>query len=105
MQNADSSSQDDWKNTNSFVILDRATDRVQSFGFNRRTRLIILSAVGVLTSTVAALQLELSTEARQHRQDDSNNTNSFADLARVADRVQTSACNRRTRLMILNRFV
>eukprot|EP00959_Pyramimonas_sp_CCMP1952_P395093 8278080-Pyramimonas_sp.AAC.1 len=30
-----------------------------SYGFDRRTRLMILSAIGVLTSTVAALQLEL----------------------------------------------
>eukprot|EP00959_Pyramimonas_sp_CCMP1952_P043358 906997-Pyramimonas_sp.AAC.1 len=37
-------------------------------------------------------------------QDDSKNTNSFADLARVADGVQTSRCIRRTRLMILNRL-
>eukprot|EP00959_Pyramimonas_sp_CCMP1952_P177799 3716062-Pyramimonas_sp.AAC.1 len=43
----------------------RATDRVESSGFNRRTRLRILSAVGVLTSTVATLQLELCRKYRQ----------------------------------------
>eukprot|EP00959_Pyramimonas_sp_CCMP1952_P189443 3962826-Pyramimonas_sp.AAC.1 len=32
-----------------------------------------------------------------------NNTNRFANLARLADRVQTSQFNRRTRLIILNR--
>eukprot|EP00959_Pyramimonas_sp_CCMP1952_P071381 1490869-Pyramimonas_sp.AAC.1 len=35
----------------------------------------------------------------------SNNTNSSTDLARVADRVQTSACNRSTRLMIWDGFL
>eukprot|EP00959_Pyramimonas_sp_CCMP1952_P090849 1901820-Pyramimonas_sp.AAC.1 len=33
------------------------------------------------------------------------NTNSFADVARVPDRVQTSGCNRRTRLLILDRIL
>eukprot|EP00959_Pyramimonas_sp_CCMP1952_P232080 4850143-Pyramimonas_sp.AAC.1 len=34
-------------------------------------------------------------------QDNSNNTNSLANLARVSDRVQISECDRRTRLMSL----
>eukprot|EP00959_Pyramimonas_sp_CCMP1952_P436701 9144145-Pyramimonas_sp.AAC.1 len=38
---------------------------------------------------------------RQHLS--SNNTNSLANQVRVSDRVQTSACDRRTRLMSMNR--
>ena len=64
---------------------------------------MILSAIGVLTSTVAALHVEFSAENTDNAyQVDSNNTNRFADLARLADRVQTSGFNRRTRLIILN---
>eukprot|EP00959_Pyramimonas_sp_CCMP1952_P190846 3991045-Pyramimonas_sp.AAC.1 len=53
-------------------------------------------------SPIAALQLELIPENRERLQDDSNNTNRFANLARLADRVKTSRFNRRTRLIILN---
>eukprot|EP00959_Pyramimonas_sp_CCMP1952_P211163 4419285-Pyramimonas_sp.AAC.1 len=60
-------------NTNSFAILDRAADRVESSGFNRQRTLLILNQI------------------------------LFAELARLADRVQTSGCNRRTRLIILHR--
>ena len=63
---------------------------------------MILSAIGVLTSTVAALQLELSRKYDNAYQVDSNNTNRFADLARLTDRVQTSGLNRRTCLIILH---
>eukprot|EP00959_Pyramimonas_sp_CCMP1952_P035674 746962-Pyramimonas_sp.AAC.1 len=52
-------------------------------------------------SSGCARQLELSTGNRH----DSNNTNSFADLARVADRVQTSGCNRQTHLIIPRGFL
>eukprot|EP00959_Pyramimonas_sp_CCMP1952_P239416 5003539-Pyramimonas_sp.AAC.1 len=38
-------------------------------------------------------------------QDDSNHTNSFADLVRAADRVPSSRFDRRTRLMSSNRFL
>eukprot|EP00959_Pyramimonas_sp_CCMP1952_P247421 5172177-Pyramimonas_sp.AAC.1 len=62
------------------------------------------ASVSVRISSVAAAELEFSTEYRQFR-DDSGDTNSFADLARVADRVQTSACDRQTRLMSLHRFL
>ena len=63
---------------------------------------MILSAVGVLTSTVSALQLELSRKYRQRAQVHSNNINRFADLALLADRVETYRFNRRTRLIILS---
>eukprot|EP00959_Pyramimonas_sp_CCMP1952_P091931 1924463-Pyramimonas_sp.AAC.1 len=47
--------------------------------------------VSVIISSVAVMQLELSTTKTESTcQYDSNNTNSFADLARVADRIQTS---------------
>eukprot|EP00959_Pyramimonas_sp_CCMP1952_P136834 2863321-Pyramimonas_sp.AAC.1 len=59
--------------------------------------------VSVRISSVAVVQLELSTENR-HCQDDSNNTNRSADLARVADQVQSSRCDRLTCLMILTQF-
>eukprot|EP00959_Pyramimonas_sp_CCMP1952_P076785 1604638-Pyramimonas_sp.AAC.1 len=63
---------------------------------------MILSAIGVLTSTVAALlQLELVDNTDNAYQVDSNNTNRCADLARLADRVQTYGFNWRARLMIL----
>eukprot|EP00959_Pyramimonas_sp_CCMP1952_P291765 6102636-Pyramimonas_sp.AAC.1 len=57
------------------------------------------------TSSVALLQPELCAQIDSTSQDDLNNTNSLANLARVADRVQTSQCDRRTRLMSLNRFL
>eukprot|EP00959_Pyramimonas_sp_CCMP1952_P433819 9084512-Pyramimonas_sp.AAC.1 len=55
-------------------------------------------------SSVALLQPELRTKTDSTSQDDSNDRNSFADLARVADRVP-SGCNRRTRLSILHWFL
>eukprot|EP00959_Pyramimonas_sp_CCMP1952_P305998 6403700-Pyramimonas_sp.AAC.1 len=54
-------------------------------------------------SSVAVLQPELRAKTDSTSQDDSNDKNSFADIARVADRAQTSGCNRRTRLIILHR--
>ena len=57
--------------------------------------------MSVTKSPLAALQLELSTENRERLHNDSNNTNRCATLARLADRVQTSGFDRRTRLMIL----
>eukprot|EP00959_Pyramimonas_sp_CCMP1952_P036615 766117-Pyramimonas_sp.AAC.1 len=54
--------QDDSNNTNRFADLARLAERVQTSGVKRRTRLMVLNAIGVLTSTVAALQLELSTK-------------------------------------------
>eukprot|EP00959_Pyramimonas_sp_CCMP1952_P056344 1176634-Pyramimonas_sp.AAC.1 len=62
-----------------------------------------LQSISMRISFVAALQLELITE-NQEFLDDSNNTNRFADLARLTVRVQTSGLNRRTRLIILNRL-
>eukprot|EP00959_Pyramimonas_sp_CCMP1952_P012280 259263-Pyramimonas_sp.AAC.1 len=76
------------------AILEWGADRVQSSGFNRQTRLIMLNRchiAGVVQKTESACQ------------GDSNNTNRFTDLARLADRVQTYECNRRARLIILNR--
>eukprot|EP00959_Pyramimonas_sp_CCMP1952_P428939 8983849-Pyramimonas_sp.AAC.1 len=43
VQKTDSTSQDNSKNTNSFAILERAADRVQSSGFERQTRLMTLN--------------------------------------------------------------
>eukprot|EP00959_Pyramimonas_sp_CCMP1952_P007159 149786-Pyramimonas_sp.AAC.1 len=57
------------------------------------------------TSSVALLQPKLRANIDSTSQDHSNNTHSFANLARVSDRVQTSQCNRRTRLMSPNRFL
>eukprot|EP00959_Pyramimonas_sp_CCMP1952_P216040 4518747-Pyramimonas_sp.AAC.1 len=83
-EETESTSEDDSTNTNSFASLDRAadrvqssgidrrthkmilnrfdlarlTDRVQTSGFNRRTRLIILHRLAVLISSVAVLELE-----------------------------------------------
>eukprot|EP00959_Pyramimonas_sp_CCMP1952_P380549 7972689-Pyramimonas_sp.AAC.1 len=62
-------------------------------------------SVHVRTSSVAPLNLELNTETDITGQNDSKNTNSLTDLARVADRDQSSGCNRRTRLMILSRVL
>eukprot|EP00959_Pyramimonas_sp_CCMP1952_P010504 220206-Pyramimonas_sp.AAC.1 len=59
-------------------------------------------SVSVRISSSALLQLELRAKTDSTSQDDPNDTNSFADLARVSDRVQTSGCNRRTRLIILH---
>eukprot|EP00959_Pyramimonas_sp_CCMP1952_P144413 3023175-Pyramimonas_sp.AAC.1 len=56
-------------------------------------------------SSLALLQPELRAKTDSTSQDDSNDTNSFADLARVADRFQTSGCNGRTRMIILHRFL
>eukprot|EP00959_Pyramimonas_sp_CCMP1952_P347790 7285254-Pyramimonas_sp.AAC.1 len=58
--------------------------------------------VSVRTSSLALLQPELRAITDTTSQDDSNDTNSFANLARVVDRVQTSGCNRQTRLIILH---
>eukprot|EP00959_Pyramimonas_sp_CCMP1952_P141506 2961530-Pyramimonas_sp.AAC.1 len=61
-------------------------------------------SVYMRTSSVARLNLQFR-ETDSTCQDHSCDTSSSADLARVADRVQTSRRNRRTRLMILNRFL
>jgi hypothetical protein len=62
VENTDNAYQVDSKNTNRFAGLARLADRVQTSGFNRRTRLMILSAIAVLTSSVAVLKLELRTK-------------------------------------------
>eukprot|EP00959_Pyramimonas_sp_CCMP1952_P175061 3658307-Pyramimonas_sp.AAC.1 len=62
-------------------------------------------SASVRTSSVALLQPELIQKMGNICQEDSENRNSFADLARVADPVQTSACNSRTDLMIPNQFL
>eukprot|EP00959_Pyramimonas_sp_CCMP1952_P157218 3287622-Pyramimonas_sp.AAC.1 len=53
-----------------------------------------VESIDVRTSSVALPNFELSTENRQDCQDDSNDTNRFTDLARVADRVQSPRCHR-----------
>eukprot|EP00959_Pyramimonas_sp_CCMP1952_P425767 8918072-Pyramimonas_sp.AAC.1 len=58
-------------------------------------------SASLIISSVAVLQLELVQKTDSTCQDDSNNTNRFANLAQVADRVQTSRCDRERRLMIL----
>eukprot|EP00959_Pyramimonas_sp_CCMP1952_P239718 5009399-Pyramimonas_sp.AAC.1 len=50
--------------------------------------------VSVRMSSVALLQPELRAKTDSTSQEDSNDTNSFADPARVTDRFQTSGCNR-----------
>eukprot|EP00959_Pyramimonas_sp_CCMP1952_P108950 2278115-Pyramimonas_sp.AAC.1 len=62
-------------------------------------------SVSVRMSSLALLQPELRAKTDSTSQDDSSGTNSFADLARVVDRVQTSGCNRRTRLITLHMCV
>eukprot|EP00959_Pyramimonas_sp_CCMP1952_P333530 6983876-Pyramimonas_sp.AAC.1 len=57
------------------------------------------------TSSVALLQPQLRASTDSISQDDSNKTNSFANPARVSDPVQTSECDRPTRLMCPNRFL
>eukprot|EP00959_Pyramimonas_sp_CCMP1952_P110169 2305048-Pyramimonas_sp.AAC.1 len=57
----------------------------------------------VRTSSVALPQPELRVKIDSTSQDHSNNTSSFAIVARVSDRAQTSECNRRTRLISSNR--
>eukprot|EP00959_Pyramimonas_sp_CCMP1952_P280831 5869762-Pyramimonas_sp.AAC.1 len=47
-------------NTNRFASLPKLPDSVQTSEFNRRTRLIIIHRLAVLTSSVAVLKLELS---------------------------------------------
>eukprot|EP00959_Pyramimonas_sp_CCMP1952_P451767 9458758-Pyramimonas_sp.AAC.1 len=64
-----------------------------------------IESVSVRISSVALIQPELHAIIDSTSQDDSNNTDSFANLARVADRVQTSECDGRTRLMSPNRFL
>eukprot|EP00959_Pyramimonas_sp_CCMP1952_P408468 8560784-Pyramimonas_sp.AAC.1 len=63
---------------------------------------MIPNQVSVRMSSVALLQPEFRAKTDSTSQDDSNDTNSFAELARVADQVQTSGCNRRTRLISLH---
>eukprot|EP00959_Pyramimonas_sp_CCMP1952_P389635 8164938-Pyramimonas_sp.AAC.1 len=48
-----------------FADLARLAERLQTSGFNGRTRLVILNAIAVFTSSVAGLQLELRTKYRQ----------------------------------------
>eukprot|EP00959_Pyramimonas_sp_CCMP1952_P423226 8865273-Pyramimonas_sp.AAC.1 len=61
--------------------------------------------VSVRIKSVAPLQPELRAKTDSTSQDDSNITDSFTNLARVADRVWTSKYDRRTRLMRRNRFL
>eukprot|EP00959_Pyramimonas_sp_CCMP1952_P380818 7978921-Pyramimonas_sp.AAC.1 len=58
----------------------------------------------VITSPATPLQPELSGETENTSEDDLNNRNTFADLARAKEQVQSSQCDRRTRLMPPNRF-
>eukprot|EP00959_Pyramimonas_sp_CCMP1952_P177859 3717407-Pyramimonas_sp.AAC.1 len=55
----------------------------------------------VPNSAVTDLQLELSQENHRHLEQHLYSTHSFAYLALVENRVQTSRCLRRTRLTIL----
>eukprot|EP00959_Pyramimonas_sp_CCMP1952_P137495 2877657-Pyramimonas_sp.AAC.1 len=59
------------------------------------------ASVSVRISSVAPLEQTTGSPCR----DGPSDTNSLADLARVADRFQTSACDRRTRPMSPNRFL
>eukprot|EP00959_Pyramimonas_sp_CCMP1952_P201545 4214461-Pyramimonas_sp.AAC.1 len=56
-------------------------------------------------SSLALLKPEVRAKTDSISQNNSNDTNSFADLARVADRVKSSGCNRRTRLIIVHPFL
>eukprot|EP00959_Pyramimonas_sp_CCMP1952_P351721 7369247-Pyramimonas_sp.AAC.1 len=56
------------------------------------------------TRSVALLQPKLRAKIENTFQD-SNNTTSFANLARAVDRFQSSGFNRQARLMILNPFL
>eukprot|EP00959_Pyramimonas_sp_CCMP1952_P467327 9491399-Pyramimonas_sp.AAC.1 len=53
----------------------------------------VSESFSVITSPVAPLQPELVQKTDSTSQDDSNDTNSFADPARAADPVQTSPCS------------
>eukprot|EP00959_Pyramimonas_sp_CCMP1952_P116533 2435516-Pyramimonas_sp.AAC.2 len=50
-------------------------------------------SVSVCINSVAALELEFSTENRKFPSNDSSDRDSFADLSRVADRLQTTECS------------
>eukprot|EP00959_Pyramimonas_sp_CCMP1952_P048987 1023537-Pyramimonas_sp.AAC.1 len=60
--------------------------------------------IPVITSPAGPLKPELSAETGSTFKDDSNNANSFADLTQAAGRVQSSECDRWTRLLPPNRF-
>eukprot|EP00959_Pyramimonas_sp_CCMP1952_P067695 1412887-Pyramimonas_sp.AAC.1 len=59
--------------------------------------------ISVPKSSAALMQLDFSQRTHHHLEKNRLNTNVFANPARVADRVRTSRCFRRTQLMILNR--
>eukprot|EP00959_Pyramimonas_sp_CCMP1952_P437437 9158646-Pyramimonas_sp.AAC.1 len=50
-------------------------------------------SIDVRTSSVALPYIKLNTETDSICQGESSNTNRFTDLARVADRIQTSGCH------------
>ncbi len=64
LKKTDSTSQDDSTNTNNFVILDRAANRVQRFELSTNAT-DDSEFVSVNISSVAVLELELSTENRE----------------------------------------
>eukprot|EP00959_Pyramimonas_sp_CCMP1952_P235453 4920209-Pyramimonas_sp.AAC.1 len=64
----------------------------------------VSESIPVINSPADPLQPELIAENDCTSEDHWKNTNSFADLARAADRVESSECDRRTRLMSPNRF-
>eukprot|EP00959_Pyramimonas_sp_CCMP1952_P148466 3106351-Pyramimonas_sp.AAC.1 len=66
----------------------------------KRTR--PLDATDARTYSCRILELKKTDSARQT---DWTNTNRFAELARAADRVQSSRWDRRMRLIIFNRFL
>eukprot|EP00959_Pyramimonas_sp_CCMP1952_P091029 1905957-Pyramimonas_sp.AAC.1 len=59
----------------------------------------------VRISSAAVPQPELRAKIDSTSRYDSKNTNSFVNPARIADRVQTSECDRRTHMMSPNRFL
>eukprot|EP00959_Pyramimonas_sp_CCMP1952_P078625 1643399-Pyramimonas_sp.AAC.1 len=78
--------QDDSQNAHCFADLARVADPVQTFRCSRPAGLMIPM------SSLALLQPELRARTDSTSQGNSNDTNSFADLARILDRVQTSQC-------------
>eukprot|EP00959_Pyramimonas_sp_CCMP1952_P402030 8424448-Pyramimonas_sp.AAC.1 len=60
------------------------------------TKLLGTRGRSFLTRELKALKITCASQS---------DMNSFPDLARAADRVQSSGWNRQTRLMILNRFL
>eukprot|EP00959_Pyramimonas_sp_CCMP1952_P278797 5829287-Pyramimonas_sp.AAC.1 len=65
----------------------------------------VCESTPLITSPVAPYSPSQVQKTDSTSQDDSNNTNSFADLGRAADRVQSSGFDRRTRLMSPTRLL